>query len=302
MGSGAQAAGAAVRKSASALGADEIIPRDFRFNIVGNRKRHWFGGSVYKSALMDGLSMFLPEGEKFFIRSLKHYATELGDKELAREINGYAVQEAFHTREHEEYNKAMTLLGYDTEKMEQPIRYVLRSVKAPILRLAGTCAIEHITATVSSATLRRPELLDDADPAYRRLWMWHALEEIEHKAVALDVYKAATKNMSGFKRYAIRATAMNTTLLTFMYISLRNMRIYAKNDGVKTGVRFWLKMFKVLLISPGYWRMTIRPLLGYYSPWFDPHNDDDVELINKGREWLAAEFGAGYKPPAREAT
>ncbi len=56
----------------------DIIPRNFHFNIRANRKRHWLGDDVVKTVLIDNLSIFLPEGERFFIRSLKHYIRASG--------------------------------------------------------------------------------------------------------------------------------------------------------------------------------------------------------------------------------
>ena len=214
------------------LNADDIIPRDIRFRIADAPKRHWYGGHVQKSALVDCFSLFLPEGERFFIRSLKHYAAGLEDRELAKEINGYAVQEAFHTREHEEYNRALAALGYDVEAMEGPIRHALRKTQNPLLRLAVTCAIEHLTATFSLFLLRHPKMLDGAEPAYRRLWMWHALEEMEHKAVALDVFNHATRDMPGWKRYFLRIGAMNGTILGFIALTDASPLFVAKEKGI----------------------------------------------------------------------
>ncbi len=301
MDDGSQVAGDKTRKSASALGADEIIPRDIRFGILENRQRHWYGGDPVKTAVIDGLSMFLPEGERFFIRSLKAYANSVGDVELQREINGYAVQEAFHTREHEEYNRALTELGYPTDVLEAPIKASLRRPLSNVVRLAVTCAIEHITATFSSVTLRDQRIFADAAPAYRRLWMWHALEELEHKAVALDVFNNATRNVAPWKRYLLRVGAMNATIIPFMFLSIRNIRLFAKADGIRTGVGFWLHFLKVVFISPGFWTRSLIPLLRYYKPGFDPRNVDDVDLIHKGRDWLEGELPALYANQPRAA-
>ena len=282
------------RWDAAAPGNDDedIIPRDIRFGILENPVRHWLGGDFHKTVLADGLSIFLPEGERYFIRSLKFYAPKLKNKQLADEINGYAVQEAFHTREHEAYNKALVKLGYDVEAMEAPVKLTLGRDKKPVFRLAVTCAIEHLTATLSTVTLRHPEFLEDAAPAYRRLWMWHALEELEHKAVALDVLKAATPNTPAWQRYLLRTMAFNAVAWQFLMITLRNMTIFAKADGIKTGPIFWLKMVKVLFLSPGYWRKCAPLVLKYYLPGFSPENKDDDELIHKGRAWLYTEFQA----------
>jgi predicted metal-dependent hydrolase len=273
-------------------GADDIIPRDIRFGIIDKPTRHWFAGDIVKTALADGLSIFLPEGERFFIRSLKHYAAQMDDRELADEINGYAVQEAYHTREHEDYNRAMAALGYDVKAMEKPVAAALGLTTKPVQRLAVTCAIEHLTATLSTVTLRHPEMFEGAEPHYRRLWMWHALEEIEHKAVALDVLNKATANMSGWQRYLLRVLAMNATIIPFLLIFLRNTHLYAKTDGVKPGFRFWMRFLWVVSVSPGFWRRCIPLLLRYYLPGFNPRNSDDAALVAKGREWIAREMPA----------
>lgn len=272
------------------LTADDIIPRDIRFHIIDAPKRHWYDGHLQKTALVDCFSLFLPEGERFFIRSLKHYAAGLEDRELAKEINGYAVQEAFHTREHEDYNRALAALGYDVETMEAPIRHALRKTQNPVLRLAVTCAIEHLTATFSLFLLRNPQMLDGAEPAYRRLWMWHALEEMEHKAVALDVFNHATRDLSAWKRYLLRIGAMNGTIVGFIALLFRNVRLYAKADGASTGFGFWLKFLGVLFIDPGYSRLTAGSFFSYYLPGFNPRRKDDLEIIEQGREWLAREY------------
>lgn len=274
----------------------DIIPRDIRFGLRENATRHWYDGDLIKTFTADGLSIFLPEGERFFIRSLKHFGPLLKDRELAAEINGYSVQEAYHTREHEDYNKAMSSLGYDVEAMEKPVIRAMDIVKNPLHRLAVTCAIEHLTATLSTVTLRHPELLEGAAAPYRRLWMWHALEELEHKAVALDVLKAVTPGMSGIQRYFLRVFAMNGTIIPFLLIFVRNLRIYARHDGVKTGFGFWMRFLRIVLVSPGFWRRCMPLVLKYYLPNFDPRNSDDAELVRRGRDWLAREMGFGVSP------
>lgn len=277
---------------------EDIVPRDIRFEMVRNATRHWFGGDIVKTSIIDGLSIFLPDGERFFIRSLKHYASKVDDAELAAEINGYAVQEAFHTREHAEYNRAMASLGYDVEAMEKPVGFALAQAKTALHRLAITCAIEHLTASFSTCVLRRPELLAEAAPPYRRLWMWHALEELEHKAVALDVFETATHGWSGWKRYLLRTAAMNATVIPFLLIFLRNVGVYVRADGVKPGVTFWSRFVWALFGKPGFWRYSVGPFLRYYLPRFDPRNADDAELVQRGRDWLAREMpDAGPSAP-----
>ena len=35
---------------------------------------------------------------------------------------------------------------------------------------------------------KHPEVFDEMHPSLAKIWVWHAIEETEHKAVAFDVY------------------------------------------------------------------------------------------------------------------
>lgn len=59
------------------------------------------------------------------------------------------------------------------------------------MRVAATCALEHFTATMAEQLLIREDInMQMTDPRMYKLWMWHAIEENEHKSVAYDVYQA----------------------------------------------------------------------------------------------------------------
>ena len=63
-------------------------------------------------------------------------------------------------------------------------------IAPPIANLAATAALEHFTATLAELLLTDAETrgLFGHDEV-RNVFLWHALEESEHKAVAFDVYK-----------------------------------------------------------------------------------------------------------------
>lgn len=68
--------------------AQGIVPRDLRFGILELADRARFGGDLMMSAIVDGFAVMLPEGERFFIRSLKHYAGQISDTEILEGIRG----------------------------------------------------------------------------------------------------------------------------------------------------------------------------------------------------------------------
>lgn len=267
----------------------DIIPRNLHFNISKNAQRHWLGGDPLQTAVVDCFSIFLPEGERYFIRALKHFAKNIDDPYVREQIRDYASQEAFHTREHEDYNRALREFGYDVDRMENSVRKSLDIVKGPKLRIAMTCAIEHLTATFSILILR-DGILDDGADAYRRLWTWHALEELEHEAVALNVLHAVTKDMPGWQRYFLRVSAMNAVAISVIYLLFSNVVTYARRDGIKINLRFWARVLWITLGQPGYTRRSAGSFLRYYLPGFGTNTKLSEPLIAKARDWLDREI------------
>ena len=107
---------------------------------------------------------------------------------------GFIGQEATHGREHRAFNERLAELGYPVKRTERFIRRVLtlrERIFTPRANLAETAAAEHFTATLAELLLSTAEVRDRiGDPEVRDLFLWHALEESEHKAVAFDVYRA----------------------------------------------------------------------------------------------------------------
>ncbi len=66
----------------------------------------------------------------------------------------------------------------------------------PVAQLAITVALEHFTAIMAHSLLTEKDPLPGAPAEVLRLWQWHAIEEVEHKAVAFDTYLAVTRELS----------------------------------------------------------------------------------------------------------
>lgn len=168
-----------------------ITVRAPRFALDGAIPRAWLGGSPVATNVVNALSLIFPEGERFFIRSVKHYERAIADDpELAREVRGFFGQEGRHGHEHDRMNRMLEEHGYDIERflaLYRPVAYEwIERACPPHLRLATTVALEHMTSTLAEVAFTT-EVLDDAHPVVRELLLWHATEEIEHKAVAFDV-------------------------------------------------------------------------------------------------------------------
>ncbi len=173
-----------------------IKPRLPQLSIDAELPRSWAFDNILATALIDSVSMLFPAGERFFVRSVHHYLQHsekpLPDA-LRAQIQGFFAQEGRHAQQHERLNRVLNLQGYDVSGFlrfyERICYHHIERVAPPALRLAATAAAEHFTAILADNFLRMSELTERLEPNMRRLLLWHAAEEIEHKAVAFDVLK-----------------------------------------------------------------------------------------------------------------
>ncbi|MDB4973254.1 MAG: metal-dependent hydrolase [Myxococcaceae bacterium] len=265
------------RQSALAVGATrEIEPRNVKFPFAADTPKYWFDNDPYQTHVMNALSMIFPEGERYFIaavRSLREYVT---DPTLERQVRGFLGQEALHRREHDAFNDWLRSTGVEVDKFYADMRDALKVDDPPSSkrwRLAITCALEHFTAIIAEEWLTRTELRESAHPNVQPLWSWHAMEELDHKAVAFDVYRAAGGT------YTMRAVSM--VLITIGFAALASsfhVRLMA-HDKQLFNFKSWLKGSWKCWGPRGYFTSLAPAWLRYFSRDFHPWQQDDTKLI-----------------------
>ncbi|WP_374469772.1 metal-dependent hydrolase [Phenylobacterium sp.] len=144
--------------------------------------------------LLDGLSALFPQGERFFIESVRAHR-RLAEGVLARDVAQLIAQEAVHTREHVAFNAQAAAAGRDMGPLEARTGCEIAAVrrKGDLRKLGATVALEHFTALLAHELVAEPAHLRDAPTETRGLWLWRAAEEIEHKAVATPPGQAPRK-------------------------------------------------------------------------------------------------------------
>ena len=243
-------------------------------------------GDLLASHIAAGLSAVFPDGEDFFVRSVRHFRDQITDPELKRQVAGFIGQEAMHGREHRELNNRLAELGYPTKKVERFTRWglKLRERIAPAkANLAATAALEHFTATLAELVLSDEETRESfGHPAVRDLFVWHALEESEHKAVAFDVYKA----VGGSER--MRVWTMNALRYGFVIgmavqvgVSLLTDRATFRRGNLRTS---WKRLRASKVVTREMWGR----LKDYNRADFHPDDSDTTELV---ATWRAELFG-----------
>ena len=244
-----------------------IQPRRIDFSLPDQLPRHWHGNDPFKSHFFNSMSILFPDGERFFIDSVRHYRPEINDPEQLALIKGFIGQEGHHSREHIEYNRRLSDLGYDVEKLMQPVKKRIRYVQkhfSPERQLAGTVAMEHFTAILADSILRERSWFDGAIEPMQRIWRWHALEETEHKAVAFDVYMKVCGD-----RKMLRAAMRQSTFFFLKDVTL-GMWHMLRRDGELTNLRMWRQGLAWLWGRGGFFSSLFGAYRDFYREDFHP--------------------------------
>ncbi|MBK9036386.1 MAG: metal-dependent hydrolase [Myxococcales bacterium] len=248
--------------------------------------RDWVDGCAYATTLLGALSLLFPEGERFFVDSVKQVRDQVTDPALRAEIAGFIAQEAMHGREHRVLNDLLAAHGHaEGAAVERRLRALLDLGRRALPRrsqLAITCALEHFTAILGETLLSDRRQQADFDPSVRALWQWHALEECEHKAVAFDVYRAVG---GGYWRRV--TTMLYTTALFVTVLALVHARLMVTRR-VLWKPWTWARSVGKLWLSPGYFTRLIPAYFAYFRPGFHPRDRDTDALL---AAWRAELFG-----------
>ncbi len=264
----------------------EIVVRDLRFNRKEKPRRWWLADDPVGTAWHNALSATFPRGEAFFIESVKAFR-DGAPPQLAEEIRKFIQQEVNHSREHLAFNRAAVDAGYDLTRIDAHVTDMLNLAKGrpPIVNLAATMALEHFTAILAHLLLTAPEILDDAQPEVAAMWKWHAVEEIEHKAVAYDTFLHATKHWPRRRRWLVRSISMLSITRRFVSHRIADTVDLLAQDGI-TGWKARMRVWWYVFGSPGYLRKVFPAWAAYFLPGFHPWKHDDRHLIPAGEAGL----------------
>lgn len=264
-------------------GTRDIHVRRMDFTFSKRTPKHFNGNDPFLSAFLAAMSTVFPDGERFFIDSVRHYRERISDPDLQEAVRAFIGQEAHHGREHESFNQWLEDHGYPVSPVLERIRDGLDQARrnlSPRRQLALTIALEHFTAILAHQLLSRPAIAEALHPDVRELFIWHAVEETEHKAVAYDVYQAVDGG------YFNRVLTMLEVTLFFVLDMTRITAGYMASENENT-LRNWLGGLRWFWLNPGPMWGLIPEYLSYFRPGFHPWQSDNRGLIRRWQERFA---------------
>lgn len=270
------------------------VRRDLHFPLDASRVKDWHGRGEHVSQFFNTMSLYFPEGEKFFINSVRHYRDQVKDPQLQEAVLGFIGQEAMHGREHRVYNQMLQEAGLPAQRIEE---FSLNRLKmahkifSPAMQLSMTIALEHLTAIMAADLLKNPEVMAGSEPGYRRLWRWHALEETEHKAVAFDVWKTVMPNTLG--SYIKRCWGLiQTSWFFWLFTAIFHWKMSKAARPRESHWRGYLRLFGFLFVKPAAWLALAPAWFAYFKPGFHPWQHDNRAALAE-LPVLVGELSAG---------
>jgi predicted metal-dependent hydrolase len=276
-----------------------MIPtrRDLRFKLKPGSVCNWHAQGRYVTQFVNAMSIFFPDGERYFIHTVRHYRDRITDPVLKEAVAAFIGQEAMHGREHDDYNRLLADAGLPAAELQAHAAKFLELLKARLpasAQLSVTIAQEHFTAIVAELVLTDPRMIAGADVRLSALWRWHALEETEHKAVAFDVYETVMGR--GLDAYALRTASMILTTAGFLGLVLFYQQRLLKADAETRKGAGLGSFLKFMFRSPALLPRLALPWLTYFRPGFHPWDQDNRHLLEQ-MEALVAETN-NYTPIA----
>lgn len=238
---------------------------------------YWFDNSPFKTHFMNSLSTRFFYGEKFFIDTMHKFKNEIVDENLNESVVEFIKQEAIHRVIHKQFDDWLIFKGYDINELTHLSTKQIDNLQRKLSNqdmLMITLCLEHLTTIFAEFFLKNPELFDQMHPHFHKLWKWHAIEEVEHKAVAHELLMSVKNKFLPRRTYSIIVTSSIFTKI------LIGTLVLLKHDNQlwkwKTFKDAWSFLFG---LKYGFITKNIFPYLRIMRFDFSPHNIDHTALL-----------------------
>ena len=270
-----------------------ITPRKVAFDWEGV-PLHFVPDDPFTSHAINIFHIALPAGENWFCKLYAEAIPYLEDNpKLKADAIGFMRQEAMHSRAHQSVLKHYADQGVDvrdvTEFIEEELnRFAgdkIHGLREPrteaekkawlVKRLGITAVIEHFTCVLSVWLFQQKGLdRSGANADMLDLLKWHCAEEIEHRAVAYDIYM----HLSGdnhWQRYRLMAQVVPGLyfLMRRCFAALvRNDPSFDGKPGFHRGWRASAKQGRL----PSLWSVLMSTK-SWFSKGYDPLTEAETQ-------------------------
>lgn len=269
-----------------------IIPiRHMKFDFDPAQVDHrFYMDAELASAYFASLSIFLTRGEDLVIDTARYHRDFITDPLLKQRVTSLIGQEAIHSKMHEELNDAYLIRDLPVKLFRTwagwAFEYGFECLPQP-MKLSLMAGIEHFTAVLAEYMMNHEEVFfRSQDEKQRAIWMWHMLEESEHKDIAFDVFQELSNN------YLLRIAGFFPALITILVlISAASFLVpFYRNPKNLISLRYWKEIpynFRLIFgLKDGVYGSSFKHIFDYLRPDFHPNDHDTSEFLDYYKEKL----------------
>lgn len=256
---------------------EPVVRKNLNFKL-DEIPRFWFGGDPFKTRMFDALSLTFPDGERYFIESVRLFRDKIKDPELQLRVSDFIRQEAQHGMAHDKMNNVMRDQGMPVDQFLQVLNKIFKlelKNRSPQYNIAMTAAAEHLTALMAETFYSHKKTLSEAHPYVRALLAWHAIEEMEHRDVAFDVMQQVGEVPELTRKF----TLAFTTVMMLGFTTYR-ANVMLKYDGFSRLERL---------------KLTIQGI-----PWFLGRDGMLTKMKSQYLDWFKPDFHPSQHPIIRQ--
>lgn len=211
---------------------DDFPVRQLTFDMqrVGDHNVVWSRTCPEFSVFINALALHVPYFERYLIHTMRTVKDQIGDPQLRRDISALIGQEAHHAKNFTLFNQALAnrypkVGQHDSDARED---FARRARIDSTKHLVGfTAGYETFTFLAGMIILdNHDKWFADADPVIKAMWVWHQVEEVEHGAVAFEVYRQLYGQHEWYRKWMV--------LKALTHIALQTLKTYphmAKVEG-----------------------------------------------------------------------
>ena len=186
-----------------------VRPLDFGMDDFGADKIVWSQSSPEFAVFINALGLHVPYFERYLIHTMNTVKHDVSDAKLRRDMAALVGQEGHHARNFIAFNQTMANRYPKVAKLDAAAKAHFRNAgkKDSKMRLVGfTAGYETFTFLAGLIILRNyDKWMANSNPVMKALWVWHQVEEVEHGAVAHDVYRALYGKHEWYRKYMVLA-------------------------------------------------------------------------------------------------
>ena len=227
-----------------------VRPLDFDMSTAQGAGVVWSRSSPEFSVFINALALHVPHFERYLIRAMRAAREHITDPALRRDITAIIGQEAHHAKNFLRFNAALAQRypKVGRHDAEAAADFARRAQKDSLKQLVGfTAGYETFTFLAGVIILRNYERwLADSDPTLKAMWIWHQVEEIEHGAVAFDVYQELYGQHEWYRKWMVLRALTHIALLTLKtYPHMARVEGWMRNP-FRGAARLWFCVHMLL--------------------------------------------------------